>query len=252
MRHRVDDILAQRRAPDDRRRRIAAIAVAFVGHALLGAAIALAPAFVARSQAEERQFVRVMIVPAKALGDSTAPARRPPAKPKPAPVVTAPAPESEPAPKAPSPEPSSEPRAEPVAALDGSASSAPPTDTTETDGESTRRRGGPDGTSLGTSPFGSSEASFDDPDFQYNYYVQQMLAIIGGHWVRPRSGLDTEVLVHYEISRSGELREIEVARTSGNRAFDAAGVRAVTRSSPLPPLPQSYPHDSLGVTLQIR
>lgn len=118
--------------------------------------------------------------------------------------------------------------------------------------DSSPRRGGLDGTSLGISPFGSSEASLDDPDFRYGYYIQQMLAIIGGHWVRPRAGFDTEVVVHYNIGRSGRLSDIEIVRESGNRAFDAAGLRAVTLASPLPPLPQSYPHDSLGVTLLIR
>lgn len=240
MRQLVDDVLAERRSRTSPRRQLLVCAVALVGHALLGAAIAMAPIFVARSQAQEREYIRVMIVPAKALGDSTAP---PKPKPKPAPVAPAVETRSpKPAPTETAPEPE---------AFSGARSEAEPP-ASESTAATSRRRGGPDGTSLGISPFGTSEASFDDPDFRYGYYVQQMLAIIGSQWVRPRSGLDTEVVVHYRIDRSGRLSDIEVVRASGNRSFDAAGIRAVTLASPLPPLPQSYPHDSLGVTLLIR
>lgn len=252
MRHRVDDILTERRALGEPRRK-AALVVALLGHVALGAAIALAPVFAARGRAEERQYVRVMIVPAKALGVA-APPSRPKARPEPPkrePVET-PAPKPRPEPERSRPVvPSVE--KPPVRSQDSGDRSAPAGEPSQPDsGESSRRRGGPDGTSLGTSPFGSSEASFDDPDFRYNYYVQQMLAIIGSQWARPRANLGTEVLIHYEIARSGELSAIEVTRSSGNRAFDAAGVRAIALASPLPPLPQSYPHDSLGVTLLIR
>ncbi len=252
MRQLVDDILAERGLRPNRRRRFLAGATALLGHALLGAAIALAPVFIARSQAHDREYVRVMIVSAKALGDATAatkpaPPRKMQPQPKPAPVVV-------PTEKTPSPsaKTAEKPKTESKPAPPSRRTAETPGDESAADPEDSRRRGGPDGTSLGTSPFGSSEASFDDPDFRYGYYIDQMVAILGSNWVRPRAGLDTEVVVHYVIARNGRLSNIEVVRESGSRAFDAAAVRAVTLSSPLPPLPQSYPHDALGVTLLVR
>jgi TonB family protein len=60
------------------------------------------------------------------------------------------------------------------------------------------------------------------------------------------------MVIHFNISRQGELTDIEVVTESGNRSFDLAGYRAVALASPLPPLPQSYRSDSLGVNLLIR
>lgn len=247
----VDDVLAERRQRDGRR--LSAGLVALAGHVLLAAAVALAPAFAARRNDAPRDFMRVMIVPAKALGDTTVvePPRRAEPK-KPSAAVAAPKPEvpkrtveketePRPAPERVNPSPARPPSPE-VQGAEESPSQA----------GSTARRGGPDGTAFGTSPFGSSEASLDDPNFQYGYYVQQMLALIGQHWVRPRSSPGTSMVIHFNITRRGELEQIEVVTESGNRAFDLAGYRAVALASPLPPLPQSYQADSLGVNLLIR
>ena len=244
----VDDVLDDRRGRENRRHRIFAGGVAVVGHTLLAAVIALAPAFAARRQNQVREYMRVMIVPAKALGDAMAPAETAPPKPKPPapkPVMVA---EKKPAKVAPVMTQSEADRQ--ADSRSTAAADAAPSGEAET--ESTRRRGGPDGTAFGTTPFGSSEASFDDPNFMYGYYVQQMLALIGSHWVRPRANPGTEMAIHYNIDRNGRLTDIEVVEESGNRSFDLAGFRAVTLASPLPPLPQSYRLDSLGVTLVIK
>ena len=192
--------------------------------------------------------MRVMIVPAKALGDATAPVQAEKPKPKPKPVA---APASKPDAPATATAPVAGPEAVPDERSPRATSGEDPSGAADQT-ESSRRRGGPDGTAFGTSPFGSSEASFDDPNFMYGYYVQQMLALIGSNWVRPRAAPGTEMIIHYNISRQGKLSEIEIVKESGNRAFDLAGFRAVALASPLPPLPQSYRADSLGVNLVIR
>lgn len=244
MKELVDDVLAERRRRDNRRRRLIAGAIALIGHTLLAALIALAPAFAARRHNQAPAYLKVMIVPAKALGDATAPIKPSPPKPKPSKPV---------------PEPAVEPTIEREAAkavpvrqaVNSEPTTAAAAEATPAT-ESRQRRGAPDGTAFGTSPFGSSEASFDDPNFMYGYYVQQMLALIGSQWARPRASPGTEMIIHYTISRRGKLTGIEIVKESGNRAFDLAGFRAVALASPLPPLPQSYRSDSLGVNLVIR
>jgi TonB family protein len=190
----------------------------------------------------------VLIVPAKALGDTTAPVKTAPAKSKP------PAPKPEPGATKKAPKKTAVATPQPETEVQRQAPATTPSDSTTDDssGASSRRRGGPDGTAFGTTPFGSSEASLDDPNFMYGYYVQQMLALIGSHWVRPRANPGTEMVLHYNITRNGQLTDIEVVEESGNRSFDLAGFRAVALASPLPPLPQSYRLDSLGVTLVIK
>lgn len=93
---------------------------------------------------------------------------------------------------------------------------------------------------------------FDNPDFNYGYYVDRMLALIRSQWVRPPVGGDVELVVHFTILLDGTVRDLEIVTASGFRSFDQAGMRAVQSASPLPPLPRGYRHDSLGVTLIIR
>jgi TonB family protein len=119
-------------------------------------------------------------------------------------------------------------------------------------GAPAQRRGSPLGSAFATSPFGTAVAGFDNPDFVYGYYVEQMLAMIGSNWTRPQAAVDLEMIIHFRIHSDGRLSEIEVVESSGLSSFDLAGRRAVTLASPLPPLPRSFPHESLGVNLIIR
>lgn len=178
------------------------------------------------------EYVAVTIVPAAKLGVEKP--KPPAAKPKPEPKKVAPKPEPKPEapalpvarPKKAEPEPQpSEPLAEeagvPTGALSGLALGAP-------------------------------VARLDNPDFTYGYYVDQMLALISRHWVRPPVGGGIEAWIHYRIERDGRILDVEIIRSSGINSFDLAALRAVQSSTPLPPLPRAYREDSLGVNLIVR
>ena len=80
-----------------------------------------------------------------------------------------------------------------------------------------------------------------------------MLALIERNWRRPPTGdALPEVALTFRIRRDGRVEEVEVEASSGLRAFDLAGLRAVENASPLPPLPAGYRKDSLSVRLIIR
>jgi TonB family protein len=189
------------------------------------------------------EFVEVQIVPLQALGVPEPIAPRPEPRrreePKVVPLEAAPE-ESASAPAAPSREQRSEP-ADDENETAGPSAEAP-----------AQRQGSPQGSPLATSPFGTAVAGFDNPDFVYGYYVEQMLAMIGSNWTRPAVEEDTEMTIHFRIHSNGELSELEIVTPSGHSSFDLAGLRAVRLASPLPPLPRSFPHDSLGVNLIIR
>ena len=95
-------------------------------------------------------------------------------------------------------------------------------------------------------------AGLDNPDFVYGYYVDQMLSMIGSHWVRPPVGGGVEAILHFQIAEDGRISDLELLQSSGISSFDLAARRAVQRASPLPPLPRSYNRDSLGVRLVVR
>ena len=83
-------------------------------------------------------------------------------------------------------------------------------------------------------------------------YGQQVRARIINAWHLPipekiAQGLLAVALL--TIDREGQVIRYELTRSSGNPSFDASLQRAVQASSPLPPLPETFPGDIMKVEL---
>jgi protein TonB len=111
----------------------------------------------------------------------------------------------------------------------------------------------PSGTAgaTGALTFGTDVAGFDT-DFPFSYYVQQLLSLIGANWFRPDVPDGTVCTVTFRVQRSGQVTEVKVESASGITYYDRAAVRAIYAANPLPPLPNDYPNDQLGVHLRFR
>jgi TonB family protein len=109
-------------------------------------------------------------------------------------------------------------------------------------------RGEPGPTGAGGS-FGVSGATFDQPNFNYSWYIERMLVTIGTNWFKPALSVTTSPIIRFRISRDGSISEAEVERASGMPFVDRAALRAVLASTPLPPLPSEFGGDHLGVHL---
>jgi periplasmic protein TonB len=99
--------------------------------------------------------------------------------------------------------------------------------------------------------FGTDVAAFD-ADFPFTYYVQQLLSLIGANWFRPDAPDGAVCTVTFRIQRSGQVADVKVEAGSGISYYDRAAVRAVFAANPLPPLPNDYLNDQLGVHLRFR
>jgi len=96
---------------------------------------------------------------------------------------------------------------------------------------------------------GIGGATFDQPDFNYSYYVERMLVTIGTNWFKPAVHAPASPMIRFRIARDGTISDAEVERSSGLSFVDRAALRAVLASSPLPPLPSEFAGDHLGVHL---
>jgi TonB family protein len=105
---------------------------------------------------------------------------------------------------------------------------------------------GPPGLGLG----GAGGGSPFDQDFEYAYYVQQMLAKISQHWQRTAVRGTAVAVIRFTILRDGRIQGAEIETSSGLTILDRSALRAVVLSDPLPPLPNSYPRDQVGVHLR--
>lgn len=254
----VDHVLERRSRRAGRRPEAVSLAAAALLHGGAIALVLLLPRLAPPPPA--LSFVPVQIIPAQALGVRR-PASRPKAKKQPEPEKNEPKPEPE-KPEVKSPQedvpvlppekpekkkPELKPRTEAGIGTNPAGTAPQPTP----DGEA-GRRGGPTGSPLGTSAFGSEIAGLDNPDFKFGYYIDQLLSAIDAKWARPPLGDDVRAIISFRIERDGGITDLEVTESSGYNSFDLAALRAVQNASPFPPLPRAYRHDSLGVNLIVR
>lgn len=98
--------------------------------------------------------------------------------------------------------------------------------------------------------FFSSKGS---PDFVTEYVTTALaqMEVIGNrnYPQEARGKLYGSVLVYFEIEARGKVIKVEIVRSSGHSVLDAATIKIVNMSSPLPPFPNELKKftDALGV-----
>lgn len=88
----------------------------------------------------------------------------------------------------------------------------------------------------------------DMPSFKYDYYLGLIKNKVDNRWSQPVVHKKTrKALIEFTINRKGDVSNAKVADSSGDSYFDQTALRAVTLSSPFPPLPRGFKGDSLRV-----
>ena len=84
------------------------------------------------------------------------------------------------------------------------------------------------------------------------YYFVLIQDKITGNWTPPKMGAGTTagVSLSLRILRSGQLRDLAVDASSGDRILDDSALRAVRLSTPLPPLPPLFKAETLYLQLR--
>lgn len=84
------------------------------------------------------------------------------------------------------------------------------------------------------------------------YYFVLIQDKITGNWTPPKMspGTTASVSLSLRILRSGQVRDLAVGSSSGDRLLDDSAVRAVGLSSPLPPLPPLFKAETLSLELR--
>jgi TonB family protein len=77
-------------------------------------------------------------------------------------------------------------------------------------------------------------------------YNAEILHLIQTQWAfsnqLAQGKTDLEAIVIAKIMKTGEIRDLWFEERSGNNFFDDSVLRAMKKASPLPPLPEGYPH----------
>lgn len=85
-------------------------------------------------------------------------------------------------------------------------------------------------------------------EFPFAYYLTTMKRKIAALWRVPGTTPESKYCtVYFRVGRDGGIHSPSVETSSGSVVFDQAALRAVVQSNPLPPLPEGYTDDYLGV-----
>jgi colicin import membrane protein len=89
---------------------------------------------------------------------------------------------------------------------------------------------------------------------EFVIYKNRMEDTIKRNWVWPgqRSNLNLRVTVRYNIKDNGEIVGLKIVQPSGDPAYDDSVVRAVRKSSPLPPIPEGLAKEFAEVEYTFR
>jgi TonB family protein len=76
--------------------------------------------------------------------------------------------------------------------------------------------------------------------FEFLSYRQRVFSTIKSNWANAVRHPGLVAAVRFEIQMDGGVSNVELLRSSGDKAYDQSVMRAVQRSSPLPPPPERY------------
>jgi colicin import membrane protein len=87
---------------------------------------------------------------------------------------------------------------------------------------------------------------------EFIIYQNQMLNSIKDNWAWVGQKSNLKVVVHFSIKENGEISGLKIVQSSGDQSYDDSVLRAVKKSSPLPPPPESSRKDFADVELTFR
>lgn len=88
---------------------------------------------------------------------------------------------------------------------------------------------------------------------RYGWYRDLIETRVAQKWhtadVDPGLQTAPPVIVTFEIQRSGQIRNVTVIESSGNRALDLSAQRAIYQASPFPQLPAGYEYNEARIEI---
>jgi colicin import membrane protein len=87
---------------------------------------------------------------------------------------------------------------------------------------------------------------------EFIIYQNRMLNSIKDNWAWVGQKSNLKVVVHFSIKENGEISGLKIVQPSGDASYDESVLRAVKKSSPLPPPPEGSRKDFADVELTFR
>lgn len=96
-------------------------------------------------------------------------------------------------------------------------------------------------------PVLSSKVQIEAKDFPYTYYLRVIQNRIASQWQWPSRAGTRKTVAYFRIQRDGTVTSIRIDDSSADYLYDQAALRAIHRALPMPPLPDGFDEEYLGV-----
>jgi len=83
-------------------------------------------------------------------------------------------------------------------------------------------------------------------------YQNQMLSTIKANWAWVGQNTNLRVVVEFQIRENGNIIALKITQPSGDPSYDESVLRAVRKSSPLPPPPEGHREDFSEIKITFR
>jgi protein TonB len=130
-------------------------------------------------------------------------------------------------------------------------SAAAPSPTPPTPAPSVASRAEPPAPALGRasgSAQGSGPMTLNVSDFPFAWYLARVQQKVTERW-EGRALQGRQPVVTFEIARDGQVSNVAVKDSSGNRYYDLTAMRAIADAAPFPPLPPEFRGSVLRIHL---
>jgi TonB family protein len=151
------------------------------------------------------------------------------------------------------PRPSAAPRAgdKELPPIASTATPPAPAPTPPAPAPSVTSRAEPPASALGR-PSGSAQGSgpmtLNVSDFPFTWYLTRVQQKVTERW-EGRALQGRQPVVTFEIARDGQVSNVAIKDSSGNRYYDLTAMRAIADAAPFPPLPGEFPGSVLRIHL---
>jgi TonB family protein len=147
------------------------------------------------------------------------------------------------------PRPATTPRAGDKELPPMASAATPPSPTPPAPAPSVATRAEPPAPALGR-PSGSAQGSgavtLNVSDFPFAWYISAIHRKVTERW-EGRAMPGRQPVVTFEISRDGQVSNVAIKESSGNRQYDFIAMRAIADAAPFPQLPPEFPGTVLRV-----
>ncbi|AGY56929.1 TonB family protein [Gloeobacter kilaueensis] len=84
-------------------------------------------------------------------------------------------------------------------------------------------------------------------DIDWGPYMAALQRKVKRNWITPEAGNSRRTVLVFSVSKSGDVTNLRVARSSGSRSSDDAAIDAVQRAAPFARLPVGYKNDRIDI-----